>query len=448
MIVDVGHAPRCRRSRDEDDADLGGAPPAAVSRSVQDETRADHWNIADRPPRVLIVALSDDMGSERIISGMAEAGFECGLLCPRGFAGANLRSVSRHYPLPRWAGVWSSALFVRRSLARIVREWRPELILPLDDLAAWLLRGLVEDERAEKTTRALLESSLGHPSGYAACVSRQAFMDLARNLDIAKPDHCDGNDIERSLAAARRWGFPIVVKSDHTCGGAGVRIVNSEADLLKVLSRNAGTSRSRRLRTTMKRRVCRLSGFNVDALGGSIIQPFMSGILAFHTAFAWRGQVREGVSFVAQEIHPRPVGSGTVIRPIANPQMVRSVEAIAKALNYTGFLSVDFILSEGSGEAMAIEFNARSIGSTHLGVRFGRDICGSALLALGRSAPVIQPMGGGYSAVALFPKEMMRAPDSPYLATPGVYHDVPWSEPGLVDRYVRRAARWWSEPLQ
>jgi hypothetical protein len=425
----------------EEDADLAGGRPAGGPRGAKEGASGARSTTRDRPPRVLIVALSDDMGSERIISAMAEAGFECALLCPKAFAGVKLRSVSRHFSLPRYAGVWSSALFVRRSLTRIVRDWRPELILPLDDLAAWLLRGLAVDKRSGKATRALLERSLGDPSGYAACVNRQAFMDLAGKLGVAKPDHCDAGDIERSLVAARKWGFPLVVKSDHTCGGAGVRIVDNEADLAAVLSQMARPTFRRRLRLTAKRRVFRLSGFNVDALEAAIIQPFVAGELAFHTAFVWRGQVLEGVSFIAQEIHPRPVGSATVIRPTGNPQMARSVAAIAQALNYTGFLSIDFILEEASGEAVTIELNARSIGSTHLGRYFGRDLCKSAVLALGRRpAAVDQPMTGRYSAIALFPKEMMRAPDSPHLSTPEIYHDVPWSEPRLVDGYVRRAA--------
>jgi len=423
----VAHDPQSRHPWDED--------------GVEDRARAADWNASDPSPRVLFVALTDDVGSERIIPGMAQVGFQCALLCPRGFAGADLRSLSRHFPLPRLAGVWSSAPFLRRSLTRIVRDWRPELILPLDDTAAWLLRGFANGGRSGRRTRALLERSLGAPNGYAACVSRQALMDLAQSLGVAKPDHCDGSDIERSLAAARRWGFPVVIKSDHTCGGVGVRLVDDEAELLSVLSAFARPSWSRRLRVTAKQRVCQLSGLSVDTSETAIVQPFVSGTLAFHTAFAWRGQVLEAVSFVAQEMDQKPVGSGTVIRPIANPQMARSTEAIAKALNYSGFLSVDFIVEEGSGEAMTIEVNARSIGSTHLGRLFGHDICRSAMVALGRSPHVVEPMSGRYSAVALYPKEMMRAPNSPYLSTPGIYHDIPWSEPRLMDRYTKRAAR-------
>ena len=441
MIGDVAPEPRSSRLRSEDGAGFPGHLSFAAPSSVRNGSRAADRSAADQPPRVLIVALSDDMGSERIIPAMAEAGFECGLLCPGGFAAASLRAISRHFPLPRWAGDWSSALFVRRSLARAVRDWRPELIVPLDDLAAWLLRGLAEEGRSETTTQALLEGSLGHPSGYAACVNRLAFMDLAQTLGVAKPNHCDGSDIERSLAAARRWGFPLVVKNDHTCGGAGVRIVGNEAELVTVLSQIARPALSRRLRLKAKRKVYRMSGFNVDALEGAIIQPYLEGALAFHTAFVWRGQVLEGVSFIAQEIYPRRVGAATVIRPTENPQMARSVEVIAEALNYTGFLSVDFIVDEGSGEAMTIELNARSIGSTHLGRHFSRDICRSAIVALGRAPPDVKLPGGGYSAVALFPKELMRAPDSPYLSIAEYYHDVPWSEPRLVARYVRRAAR-------
>jgi hypothetical protein len=443
MTGDIAHDPRSRNPQGEDCAE---DVPLAAARNAGIGARAAHRN-ASEPPRVLIVALSDDVGSERIIPGMADAGFECGLLCPRGFASANLRSLSRHFPLPRWAGVWSSALSVRCSLDRIVRDWRPEMILPLDDLTAWLLRGIAEDKRSGNMTRALLERSLGDPSGYAACINREAFMELARSLDIPKPHHCDGSDIERSLAAACRWGFPLVVKSDHTCGGAGVSIVKNGAELRKVLARIARPSFGGRLRASVKRRVCRLAGFNVEALAGVIVQPFVAGRLAFHTAFAWRGRVMEGVSFVAQEIHPRPVGSGTVIRPIDDPRMARSVEAIAQALTYTGFISVDFIMEEASGEALAIELNPRSIGCTHLGRHFGRDICGSARVAVGRSPSVVEPMSVYYSAVALFPKEMMRAPNSPYLSTPGIYHDVPWSEPRLVARYVRRAARLGAAPV-
>jgi hypothetical protein len=413
----------------------GARPPAGNS------AHATGSAVSDRPPRVLIVALSDDLGCERVIPALADAGFECGLLCPKGFASTKLLSVSRHFSLPRWASLWTSTPFVRGALTRIMREWAPEFVVPLDDLTAWLLRGLAEDKRSGKTMRALLERSLGDPRGYAACVNRQAFMDLTQSLGVAKPGHQDASDIDSSLAAARRWGFPLVVKSDHTCGGVGVRLVRDEPELLSALSRVARPSFGRRLVMAVREQIRRLSGFNVDAPEGAIVQPFVPGPLAFRTAFAWKGQVLEGMSFIVEEMHPEPVGSGTVIRPIDNPEMSRSVEAIASALGYSGFLSVDFIVAERSGEAMTIELNARSIGSTHLGRLFGHDICGSAMIALGHAPPARQPMNENHAAVALFPKEIMRAPDSPYLSTPGVYHDIPASEPQLLDRYRKQAAQ-------
>jgi hypothetical protein len=39
------------------------------------------------------------------------------------------------------------------------------------------------------------------------------------------------------------------------------------------------------------------------------------------------------------------------------------------------------------------------------------------------------------SRVALFPQEWVRDPNSQHLKA-GVFHDVPWDEPDLVDAYV------------
>jgi hypothetical protein len=41
--------------------------------------------------------------------------------------------------------------------------------------------------------------------------------------------------------------------------------------------------------------------------------------------------------------------------------------------------------------------------------------------------------------VALFPKEMERDPDSPYLRSADVLHDVPLEDPALLDAYRKRS---------
>jgi len=94
-----------------------------------------------------------------------------------------------HFSIPDHHGVWLGTLFVRHRLEDAIREWLPRLILPLDDISAWLLRSLAVDTMVSPALRYLLVESLGAPEGYSAAVSRQAFMDAAAQLDVNKPEH-------------------------------------------------------------------------------------------------------------------------------------------------------------------------------------------------------------------------------------------------------------------
>ena len=95
------------------------------------------------------------------------------------------------------------------------------------------------------------------------------------------------------------------------------------------------------------------------------------------------------------------------------------------------------MLDRETGRAALIEMNPRSVSSTHLGAIFGRDICGAFAAELsGAPLPAAQPVQMT-AAVALFPKELERDPNSPYLQSPHIIHDVPKDDPALVEAYLR-----------
>jgi hypothetical protein len=352
---------------------------------------------------------------------------------------ASSGAVKHHFALPGHWGAWLGTLFVRRRLQDIARSWRSDLLLALDDVAAWLLRSLAFEIRVGSELRELLVNSFGDPAGYANAVSRQGLMDAAARVGVRKPEHCDGGNPDTALAAAKHWGFPLVVKRDLTCGGRGVSIAQSADQLLAMLPSNADAPWPRKIKTAAKRIMFKRAGFRLASLSGSILQSFVAGTPAFRTLVAWRGRVISGVSFIVEQTHPPTTGASTVIRYIENNEIDRTAALITAELGCSGFISFDFLLDQATGHALVIEMNPRSISSTHLGALFGHDLCGSLVAAMkGAPEPGVQPPRTAATGIALYPHELLRDPDSPYLRSENVLHDVPSHDPKLMAAYRRR----------
>jgi Carbamoyl-phosphate synthase L chain, ATP binding domain len=273
--------------------------------------------------RVLFVALSNDLGNERIISGMARCGVECAVMSPSTYFCAKTASAKRHFSIPDHHGIWLGTLFVRHRLEDAIREWRPRLVLPLDDISAWLLRSLAINPMVRPALRNVLVESLGAPEGYSAAVNRQAFMDVAARLGVYKPAHCEDIDVETALAAAESWGYPVVIKGEHTCGGKGVTFARDAMELVARLPSRAAAMWPRRLKLSAKKSLFYLAGFGAGPVSGTMLQSFVPGVPAFCTLAAWKGLVISSVCFAAEQTYPASSGASTVVRYIENDEMDR-----------------------------------------------------------------------------------------------------------------------------
>jgi hypothetical protein len=394
---------------------------------------------AGRPPRILAISLAENLGCERVLSTFKAHGAECAALVPPDFICRRSSAMQRYFPLPPLRNMWLLALWVRRCLKRVTVEWRPDLVLPLDDVTAWLLRGLAIRPGAPPNMRALLLRSLGPPKGYAAALTRGALMDLAEQLGIDKPRHHAVDNVPAALAAAEQWGYPVVIKTDHTCGGAGVKLLRDRDELVRQLELVVHPGPARRATMLLKSILQCQAGFLRGAGNGALLQSFRTGIPAFRTVAAWNGRVLDGVSFAAVQVHPAPTGASSVVRPINCAAMDHAAAAICAALGTCGMVSFDFILDEATGRAALIEMNPRPVGSCHLGATFGHDLCAALVAELTGLPPKQAPAASRPSMVALFPKEMERDPDSPYLRSADVLHDVPLEDPALLDAYRKRS---------
>ena len=393
--------------------------------------------------RLLFLSLTNDVGSERLPSEMERNGIECACLSPQGFYCALSRSIVHHFSLPPHNGMWLGALFVRSRLAKAVDQFRPDLLVPLDDAAAWLLRGLAVNRATAESLRELIVCSIGAPSGYAATCSRVELMRVAHRLGLCAPRSIEITDARSALETACRWGYPVVLKQEHSCGGHGVAIAHDPNQLNEALEK-AAHARSQRnwlasSRISAKHWVWRRAGFS-SAARNALLQAYVSGRPAMCTVLARNGEVLESLCFVAERIHPVPTGSSTMIRHVEHAGMQEAAARVTAALGCSGFVSFDFMLEPERDQAYLIEMNPRPIGSVHLGALFGRDLC-AALARWLRSesgAPVAAKAEKNL-VVALFPKELERDPESFKAGIPAdILHDVPWRDRDVVEAYIRR----------
>ncbi len=63
------------------------------------------------------------------------------------------------------------------------------------------------------------------------CEDRSLFAKLLTELDVAYPDFAETSTFDESLTAARRLGYPILVRPSYVLGGRGMKICGSDKDL-------------------------------------------------------------------------------------------------------------------------------------------------------------------------------------------------------------------------
>lgn len=392
-------------------------------------------------PRILFLSLTDYSWSHRPVAEFGRLGCECAVMSPPDFACAPTRFAAVHFRLPRHSGLWLGLLAAPSRLERAKRDWRPDLIVPLDDVSAWLLRGLATDHSVSADLRRLIEASLGSPAGYDAVCSRVRFLELAKRIGVRAPSS-RAVDKASAQAAAEAMGYPVMIKVDQTAGGYGVRIARDPAQLAEGMEA-CGLGQGgllRRGRRAMRRLVWRLGRLSATPAKIFELQQYIRGVPAMRTMAAWQGRVLAGASFVSECVDPQPFGASTTVRFIDHPEMDATTERLVAALGISGFVSFDFVIAETGGAAFVIECNPRVISSSHLGRLFGQDLCGALARQLGWPAAALETAASPKEApIALFPHEIARDPDSARLRSgSGILHDVPWDDPGVVQHCYRQ----------
>ncbi len=297
------------------------------------------------------------------------------------------------------------------SLARAISQSRPDLVIPCDDLASEIVQrvtgGQVFSDRHDFLTRA---ARAGAP---------------AQSLALDSEDGVTG--------AVRRFGLPLVLKCDHSWGGAGVVIAPTPQEALAAFRHFGRRSRLRDLARFIRRRESHFLSRALSPVAPAIsAQPFIDGHPATSSIACWQGAVVATNHFDVL-VTSAATGPACVVARRDCAQMENSAQLIAAEFNLSGLFGLDYV-RDRDGKVHLLEMNARATPTAHLMLK--QDLPASLLRAAGLSARPRPPVTAKED-VAIFPREWTRDPASPWLKN--AFHDVPWDDPEIVRACVQAA---------
>jgi hypothetical protein len=363
----------------------------------------------------------------RLAAAGAARGLPVHAICGPDHPLAKIRSVRGIFPY--------AALRPLAALERAIRASQAAVVLPCDDRARLHLHRLHGATR-DPAIRAVIETSLGEPRHFPVAERRFALIEAARDAGIDAPETVPVGDARRLDAALDRIGLPAVLKVDGTWGGYGIAVVRSRAEAASAFARFARPLSAVR---AVKRLLADRDAFDLPQfLSGEMprlsLQRYVQGRPANSLSICRGGRVLRTIC-AESLLMQRTRGAAAVVRVIDHAGMREAAETLARRLEISGFLGLDFMLDRVSGAASLVEMNARGTPLAHLCFGAESDLVGGVAELAGCAVAGPRLRAAPHGIVAYFPQAWHTAPHSPYLSQ-GL-HDVPWEEPALVTELLR-----------
>jgi hypothetical protein len=333
-----------------------------------------------------------------------------------------------------------SALEPHKSLVLAMTSFEPDIIIPTDDrtvehIHTLYAKACVFGPSRGQAIRAVIERSLGLPSGHCIVGTRHAFLEKMRKRGVGIPAGAALSSIDdvRTWCAAQEP--PWVIKAEGSWGGSGVILAKTVADAEKAykdLSSPLAFHKALRF-LLVDRDPFTLSRFLRRKKRNVMTQAHILGAQVTCMAASWQGRLLGTVNAEVLSTQGR-VGASTLLRLIDNPDMDAVAAATAEHLGLSGFFGLDFILEESTGKCLLIEMNPRATQLGHIRLH-GADLVTRLCAATGTDLSVPNRFPDHAQLIALFPQSLRFLEKN--VTFEELQIDIPWSEPALVEELLR-----------
>lgn len=376
--------------------------------------------------RLLVISTNEWPSVGKLASALVVAGFHVAVLCP---AGNPVNRITKIHGRFRYRS-WNSATSIRLA----IKEWSPDVLVCTDDLAVRKLHSLYFEaskkieERDSQYLMSLIESSLGDHRYFVKTQLKSEILLLAASIGTLCPRTAIwANNITLEREADRTL-FPILVKTDGSFGGRGVRLVKDQRGLLAaIIELHLPYSWPGPLKRLLGRHF-----FNLFFRWSSewprkiSIQQYIDGRPCNRAVVCWKGKVLAGIT--ADVLATSYLfGPATVVKIIDHPNITSAVEAIVAKLKLSGFVGFDFML-DSKNNAWFLEMNLRATPTSHICAQ-GQDLAASFFSQIAGTTPKASNRVIHGNVVRLFPVEVTE----PEKVKVSMFDDAPDDEADYVD---------------
>jgi len=378
-------------------------------------------------PAVLIHATLWWPLAARLAISFRDIGSRVFAVCPPVHPLHHVSGIEQCYSIHSWS--------VQQSLIEAIEASHADYIVPTDDRSVLQLHSLAVSHPQYKE---LIVRSLGDSKSFAIVRSRATLMALAESLDILTPPTVLLSSEQEAARFATTWRYPAVVKRDGTYGGRGVAVVSKPRELVAAyrrLRRNASPL------ARIKRRLVDddiMAFFQPDTVSDqeTSLQGFVNGTPANAMYSCFEGKLLATLQ-VRTLCAQHATGAALIVERINDPRIEEVGRKLAKALSLSGFLGLDFVIENGSGDPYLLEMNPRATQLGHLPLEdqtAGRNLAEALWRGWTDDKPT-QPAVNAEPAkfpqrIAFFPQALALGQNSALLAS--AWLDRPDQEPDLV----------------
>lgn len=370
---------------------------------------------ATPPSRVMLLDLNWKQ-TPYLVAALADSGIATTLVSTMRPDRIGLRRFCEQLesPNPRSAAY---VPFLRREIARV----RPDLLIPLCEPLMEMLWNL-DPPLEVPVYPPITEEQRG------ILMDRRRFYDRAAAAGIAVAPWMPIGARAGLESAARRFGYPFVLRGTRGMGGSQVRIVSTRREAATALEDLASASP-----------------------GQPFAQQFVQGRRHLVGGYFSQGEAVRLFAQCTLEAHPVPAGPSIRVRACDDAGLIASALTLFADLDWSGIACAEFI-RDGSGNFVLMEMNPRPWAALEVAERSGAGICRAFTETLaGRPVAPLHRCRAGESELVLEGYLQARRRSHPGLGSTlrslkprewlACLRALPWSRPWLTLHLLRRLYR-------
>lgn len=359
--------------------------------------------------KLLLFSLSNLLHVARLPKCFSDAGFEVATLCYKVDTLQYSQCISARYYLEGS----QSNLALLNAFLEVFKSYKADYVVFADQQSVEI--GHIIYKMLQHPSIVLGSEmqqvfglSLGSPDFFETIKSKYKSSELMASLGKRTLQQEIISKEKDVLDFADSYDYPVIIKSGLAGAGNDNWVCHSDAEVSAVLA-----------------------GQSFDDL---FVQKYMPGKVIMYAALVLNGVVINNITYMQEQAYPTEVGESSVVKVVSHKTVSLCSQEFIAEIKFSGFICLEYLIEDYNREVSFLTCKPWPVPVTALSHLVGVNLFKPLLDSLNEKLAIDLGKSAIGRCIALFPQEWQRDINSPYLLH--AIHDVPWSEPLLLKKYM------------